>query len=487
MSPVFRSRRRAEEFAALVERSAAPGTPVEVGVGMEQARLLELVAGLRARSEAEPTPRPAFTAGLRDRLMAEAATGLVRHETAPLVPDHPRSGRERRLVAAATVSIVLGGTAGMASAAEGALPGQALYPLKRGIEQAQVDLAGSAFARGRQLLQNASTRLDEVQGLLQSGPVTRATEIPHTLQDFSQQAGEGADLMLRSYRITGNPKAVATVRQFAASQLHTLKHFASDTPPKAHRDLVFAATTLGAIDGNARVACDDCADIAPLHVPLTLKHHGSEPTALQLTGATSDTPAVVADVPPEAPGGDPARVIALIGLAPPLGLPPVDTALPLGAPATAPAPAGPVDQAATPAADPVVSAPAPAAEVPSTPAPSDAAPVPATPSAPEASAPAPSAPAPSDQAPSDPAPSVPPTPAPAPSVPAPSVPDPTDAAPTEPPPSDPPSQNVAPSVAEPSPAASSGASSAQPGGAAQEPAGGSAPSGLKSSQVPKSQ
>jgi Domain of unknown function (DUF5667) len=482
MSPVFRPRRRAEEFAALVERSAAPGTPVEVGAGMEQARLLELVAGLRARSEAGPTPRPAFTAGLRDRLMAEAVTGLPGQETAPLVPDHPRSGRERRLVAAATVSIVLGGTAGMASAAEGALPGQALYPVKRGIEQAQVDLADSAFARGRRLLQNASTRLDEVQGLLQSGPVTRATEIPHTLQDFSQQAGEGADLMLRSYRTTGNPETVATVRQFAATQLHTLKHFASVTPPKAHRDLLVAATTLGAIDGSARVACDDCANIPPLEVPVTLKDHSAEATAVHLTGATSDTTTVVSDVPPEAPGGDPARGIALIGLAPPPGLPPVDTALPLGAPApAAPAPAGaPVDPAATPA----VSAPAPAAEDPSTPAPSDAASVPVTPSA---SAPAPSGPAPSDVAPSAPTPTVPPTPAPAPSVPAPSDPAPTDAAPADPPPSDPASPDLAPSAAEPSPGASPGAASAQPGSAGQEPAAGSTPSALKSSQVPKTQ
>src|SRR5205085_8284903 len=137
------------------------------------------------------------------------------------------------------------------------------------------------------------------------GPVTRATEIPHTLQDFSQQAGEGADLMLRSYRSTGNPKTVAIVRRFAASQLHTLKHFASVTPSKAHGDLVVAATTLGDIDGSALGACDDCANIPPLEVPVTLKHHSTEPTALHLTGATSDTTTVVADVPPEAPGGDP--------------------------------------------------------------------------------------------------------------------------------------------------------------------------------------
>src|SRR3954451_2740701 len=122
----------------------------------------------------------------------------------------------------------------MASAAEGALPGEALYPVKRGLEQAQLGLAGSALARGRHLLEDASTRLDEVQGLLDSGPVTRATQIPHTLQDFSRQAGQGADLMLRSYRDTGNPRTVATVRTFAAHQLQTLSGIAGVTPSKAH-------------------------------------------------------------------------------------------------------------------------------------------------------------------------------------------------------------------------------------------------------------
>jgi Domain of unknown function (DUF5667) len=502
MSPVFRFRRRAEEFDALLEGPALPGAPPEaVGHG-DQARLLELVVDLRTQSVVGPTPRPAFTAGLRDRLMAEAATGLPGREVAPLVPAHPRSGRERRLVAAATVSIVLGGTAGMASAAEGALPGQALYPIKRGIEQAQVDLAGSAFARGRQLLENASTRLDEVQGLLNSGPVARATQIPHTLQDFSRQAGEGADLMLRSYRSTGNPDTVATVREFAATQLHTLTHFAEVASPKAHQDLEVAATTLGDIDGSARVACVDCGnDIPPLTVPGTLKHHSREPVTLHLAGASSVTTTVGVDVPPTRLGDDTVG-IDLVDLAPPPGPAPLDAALPPAAPAPAvPAaadPAGAPPPADSATGDPGTSDPAtsgPATSDPSTsdPATSDPATSDPATSDPATSDPATSDPATGDPAPTSEQPSTPASPDPPPAQVTPSPPDPSEPAPSTPGPDDvtpavPAPSGQAPDAAPSASAPSGAASSARPG-AGQDPAPGWAwaPSAPKSPQVPKTQ
>ena len=56
----------------------------------------------------------------------------------------------------------------MAAAAQGALPGEALYPIKRGIEQAQAGLSMTSAGRGRDLLDQADDRLGEVQGLLAS-------------------------------------------------------------------------------------------------------------------------------------------------------------------------------------------------------------------------------------------------------------------------------------------------------------------------------
>jgi len=324
MTPQFRHRRRAEEFAALVD------APVGVASAGDQGRLLAVVAELREQGglAVGATPKPAFSTDLRARLLAEASetseTSRVPQALLP-VPDRPRTVRQRRLVAAATATIVLGGTAGMASAAQGALPGEALYPVKRGIEQVQVGLAGSSLERGRQLLEQASTRLEEVQGLLDSGPVMRATQIPHTLQDFSRQAGEGADLLLRSYRDTGNPGTVATVRAFAKQQLQTLTGIAGVTPPKAHQDLVVAATTLGSIDGDARGVCEDCTDIPALQVPAPLTTPAVDPE-VHPTGAGEVTTPDVTGAPPARAGDD--LGIDLIDLAPPSAAPPLDLAVP---------------------------------------------------------------------------------------------------------------------------------------------------------------
>ena len=67
--------------------------------------------------------------------------------------------RNSILVAAASsaVAVLLGGSAGMAAAAQNALPGEALYPVKRGIESAQLQLV-SGPDRGRAQLANAADR-----------------------------------------------------------------------------------------------------------------------------------------------------------------------------------------------------------------------------------------------------------------------------------------------------------------------------------------
>ena len=72
--------------------------------------------------------------------MTAADTLLIPAEPrlAPVVPLHgTRASRnQRRISIAAAAFVIIGGTAGVAAAAESALPGSALYPIKRGIESA---------------------------------------------------------------------------------------------------------------------------------------------------------------------------------------------------------------------------------------------------------------------------------------------------------------------------------------------------------------
>lgn len=81
-----------------------------------------------------------------------------------------------------TAAIVLFGSAtATVSAANEALPGDALYSIKMGIEQTQVRLAGSAFDEAMFYLDFAERRLDEITKLLSSG---RFEDVPTATQEF---------------------------------------------------------------------------------------------------------------------------------------------------------------------------------------------------------------------------------------------------------------------------------------------------------------
>lgn len=259
MTALFRERRRAEEFAAAVEgRSRA--------VSEELRPLVSVATALREEHPLEAAPRPEFAAELRALLMAEAERTFS--PGAPLVLAPRQHGpRERRLAVAASVAVLLGGSAGMAAAAQGALPGEALYPIKRGIEQAEAGLSVSTAGRGQDLLRQADGRLAEVEGLLAGSP-TAAPQVPGTIQDFIAQAQEGAELMLASFEETSDPATVVAVREFAATSIEMLQEIARTAPPESQDELAAAAMTLKEIDARAAELCSSCGDDLPdLQVP----------------------------------------------------------------------------------------------------------------------------------------------------------------------------------------------------------------------------
>jgi hypothetical protein len=264
MISLLGARMRAEEFAVAVD--TAPGA---VPARPEVARLVGVASSLRSAAAAQP--RPDFTASLRERLMAEAATSLKPAAGPDLVvPDRPRA-RERRLVAVAASVVLISGTTSMAVASQNALPGQALYPIKRGIEQAQTSLAGSSAGQGRDLLAQADSRLTEAKGLLATDSLTSGARVPQALDDFTSQADQGAHLLMSSYRATHDPATIRTVRQFAANSMVLLGQVAAVAPPEAQPQLIHAARTLKGIDSRATQLCASCAGSMPgLQVPQAL-------------------------------------------------------------------------------------------------------------------------------------------------------------------------------------------------------------------------
>ncbi len=272
MTTVLRSRQRAEEFAALVDGAVSPLREVKPGHDrhdMEVDRLVGIVTVIRREAAENPLANPSesFSSALRERLMTEAEVVLSPRKAVLTLPPRTRGKRERRLVAVASAAVVFAGTAGMAAAAQNSLPGEALYPIKRGIESAQVGLATSPSSRGHHLLDQAGDRLVEVQGLVAAGQTTGGPRIPGTLDEFSSQARQGADLLLNSYADTKDPKTVATVRAFAARDLTILQGLAQTAPPEAQQSLQQAATALAAIDSRATEACPTCSGLPTLRVP----------------------------------------------------------------------------------------------------------------------------------------------------------------------------------------------------------------------------
>jgi len=293
-------RRRAEELAAALDGGLPAGTPVS-------AEVRTLVGVATALGSVEPVqPRTEHTADLRARLMEQAQTLLGPEVQKLRVPPRPKGARERRLVAAATAVLLIGGTASVATAAQTALPGQALYPIKRGIEQAQTEIASTPAGKGRALLGQATGRLDEVGGLLGEQP-TNSLEISSTLSDFDSEARDGAGLLLASFRSTGDAADATAVRRFAADSLHRLSALSRKAPEATQARFAGSAVLLRDLDEHASRLCPTCAARLPaLQVPALLLTRAEVQQALHKAGSAplDNSHPVVVPAPRAAPTRD---------------------------------------------------------------------------------------------------------------------------------------------------------------------------------------
>jgi len=257
MTPLSPARRAAEAFDFAVENRASLVDGPRGDVADRYSSLLTCVDVLREHEV--PAQRADFVADLRMRLMDAADTLLVPADAklAPVIPlVAPANRRQRRLSVAAAAFVVIGGSAGVAAAAENALPGDALYPIKRGLESAQVSLNSSDSGKGQDLLRQASTRLEEVDGLLSADE--SADRITHTLSSFERSAASGADLLFVAYQRDGDPQDIARLRAMIGAQLAQLDELASQAPDDSLPAFAAARALLSDLDQQASVLCSDC-------------------------------------------------------------------------------------------------------------------------------------------------------------------------------------------------------------------------------------
>ena len=148
-------------------------------VGGREAAVMAQLQALAPHLDGEPDP--AFRAATRARLVAMAAVRSPEPEPVPALrrlmavratDAAPARWRTRLTAGLAGAALTVTGLSTLVALSTDARPGDVLYGLKRGTEQTQLALAGDS--RGQTLLDQASTRLEELEYLVSD----EATALP---------------------------------------------------------------------------------------------------------------------------------------------------------------------------------------------------------------------------------------------------------------------------------------------------------------------
>lgn len=184
-----------EEALAASEQLAGSAEPDLSNLAPELRPLVALA--LQMKDQMTPAgPSKAAVARTRARVLnrINAKAPAVQPRTRP-ASRRPRSFMRRYAVAFASLAVVFAvmmSGVGVAFAAEGSLPGDSLYPVKTGLETAQLALTFSSQGRGDLLRQQADQRLAEIQALIAAGRQqdigAAASSYAHTLQLLEQTA-----------------------------------------------------------------------------------------------------------------------------------------------------------------------------------------------------------------------------------------------------------------------------------------------------------
>lgn len=255
-----------------------------------EVRDLVRTAELICRS-AVAEPSTEFRTALRARLMAEAVDVLVNQPAAP-TPVRVRtttSPYRRRLAGLAAAVVASVGSVGMIASSASAIPGDMLYPVKRGVENFQIAFHRDDASRGEYRLQQARERLAEAQALDSRGDAER---LAATLEDFTAQAESGTDDLFAAYESDQTDTNIETVNNFVADASMSLASLSSAVPTDARDSFTSATTLLTGLADQAAQLCSSCSavDISSLvNTISSMTGHANGTATLPDTSAPTKT------------------------------------------------------------------------------------------------------------------------------------------------------------------------------------------------------
>ncbi|MDA8220084.1 MAG: DUF5667 domain-containing protein [Dehalococcoidales bacterium] len=177
---------------------------------------------------------PAFREGARARLLERMEETEDKPQPLGQVVALPKPWRQHRwrlpsLAAAAVLALVVSLGTGAAYASQGSLPGDPLYPVKTGMEQASVVLATSDDARASLYIRLAENRLNEMEALVQTGRAEvgagLSPDVVHNLtaaeQMVERMSASGQDTSGYVERLQSNASQYESMREACGWQQTT--------------------------------------------------------------------------------------------------------------------------------------------------------------------------------------------------------------------------------------------------------------------------
>ena len=265
--------------------------------------LLESARSLAGVSTPGLAPRPEFVQGLRERLMAEAATLPAPSPAAPGAPAARRAasrspvvlvvgrGLPRMVAGAAASALAVAAVVGVAS--RSALPGTALYPVKGWLDSIAVQLAESDHDRGLTRLEQAQEHISDARTLADADPPD-AENLIEAIHAATHSVRRGQRDLNTAYDRTGNPQSLLAVRDFSVRALPQVEAMRPDVPAAALPALRELESLIG--DAAAAAARRIAACGSPCTGSLAQSATASDPASLPALPS-------LAIPPTTAPGG----------------------------------------------------------------------------------------------------------------------------------------------------------------------------------------